>query len=68
MQDLVNNVKQWVRDRHLHTAHPHASYLKFQEEAGELAKDIARNRDCRDSIGDVMVTLISLCECLNVSL
>lgn len=75
LQGTVQKVQQWIYDRHLHTSRPETQYVKFQEEAGELASDIARGRDPKDSIGDVLVTVISLAvslkvdisECLNLA-
>lgn len=68
MIELVEKVRQWCRDRHLHTSTPEKQYVKFQEEAGELASDLARGRDPTDSLGDILVTLICLGECLGVHL
>lgn len=66
MSDVIERIETWVRDRHLHTSQPSTQYVKFQEEAGELAADLCRNRDPRDSIGDIGVTLISLAMSLGV--
>jgi NTP pyrophosphatase (non-canonical NTP hydrolase) len=64
--NIIRNIEKWVTDRHLHTSKPETQYVKFQEEAGELASDLCRNRDPRDSIGDIGVTLISLSLSLGV--
>jgi len=37
-------------------------FVKLIEEAGELAADIARDNDARDSIGDMLVVLINIAE------
>ncbi len=66
IHELFLKVQGWVRERNLHTSRPETQYVKFQEEAGELAADIAKGRDPKDSIGDVLVTIISLALSLNV--
>lgn len=65
-EDIIRKIERWVTDRNLHTSRPETQYVKFQEEAGEIAADLCRNRDPRDSIGDVGVTLISLSLSLGV--
>lgn len=59
--NITEKVTQWFYDRNLHTADPRSQMLKLLEEAGELAADIAKGRDPKDSLGDVGVVLIGLC-------
>lgn len=66
-EGVVDKIAGWVYARHLHTATPASQYMKFQEEAGEIAADLCRGRDPTDSLGDTFVTLISLCLCLNIN-
>lgn len=68
VHELFKLTQQWIHDRRLHTSRPETQYVKFQEEAGELASDIARGRDPKDSIGDVLVTVISLAVSLKVDI
>ncbi len=73
---LVNKVKGWHSDRNLiDGSTDQAQFVKLIEEAGELAGNIARGKDVRDDIGDMLVVLIniaarnntSLAECLAVA-
>lgn len=66
MKEITDEILGWLYDRDLHESHPHAAYLKFQEEAGELAADIAKGRDPIDSLGDIFVTWVNLCAVHNV--
>lgn len=63
----LNKIKQWVRDRNIHTALPKDQFVKVIEEVGELASGLARNDSelIKDSVGDTVVTLIALCSTLN---
>ena len=66
--DIIKSIKLWVRNRNIHTAHPRDQYLKVVEEVGELAAALARAdmKLIKDSIGDTVVTLVALCETLNI--
>ena len=66
--DIIKSIRIWVRNRNIHTAHPRDQYLKVVEEVGELAAALARaNMELiKDSIGDIVVTLVSLCETMDI--
>lgn len=75
MNELVELVEQWAKNKGLDKADPSKQMLKVVEETGEVAAALARNDQdaLRDGIGDVAVTLIILAlqndmdlyECLN---
>lgn len=75
MNELVNLVEEWAKEKRLDKADPEKQMLKVIEEVGEVAAALARNNknDLRDGIGDVVVTLVILAmqndmdlyECLN---
>ncbi|MGH1772062.1 MazG-like family protein [Enterococcus casseliflavus] len=77
MNELVELVEQWAKNKALDKADPSKQMLKVVEETGEVAAALARNDQdaLRDGIGDVVVTLIILAlqsdmdiyECLNVA-
>ena len=62
MNELVELVEQWAKDKNLDQAEPSKQFLKVTEEVGEVAAALARNdKDMlTDGIGDVVVTLIIL--------
>ncbi|MGM0206461.1 hypothetical protein IGI96_000930 [Enterococcus sp. DIV0421] len=75
MDELIEQVEQWAKDKGLNKADSSKQMLKVFEETGEVAAALARNNQdaLRDGIGDVVVTLIILAmqndmdlyECLN---
>lgn len=75
MNELVEIVEQWSKEKGLDKADSSKQMLKVVEETGEVAAALARNDQdaLRDGIGDVVVTLIILAmqndmdlyECLN---
>lgn len=75
MNELINKVEEWSKEKGLDKADSSKQYLKVAEEVGEVAAALARNdkNALRDGIGDVVVTLIilsqqndmDLYECLN---
>ena len=75
MNELVELVEQWAKNKGLDKADPSKQMLKVVEETGEVAAALARNDQdaLRDGIGDVAVTIIILAlqddmdlyECLN---
>lgn len=76
LADLVHKVGGWHAARNLiDGSTDQAQYVKLIEEAGELAGNIARCKDVRDDIGDMLVVLINiaarnntnLAECLAVA-
>ena len=60
--ELITKVEQWAKDKGLNQADPKAQFLKVAEEFGEIASAMARSNDelFKDSVGDVIVTLIIL--------
>ena len=63
LQQLVCNIANWHHDRNLvDGATDQAQYVKLIEEAGELAGNIARGRDIRDDLGDMLVVMINIME------
>lgn len=62
MDELIAKVEQWAKDKGLDQADPKAQFLKVAEEFGEIASAMARSNDelFKDSVGDVIVTLIIL--------
>ena len=43
MEELINKVVQWSKDRNLNTADPDKQRLKLWEEFGELCAAVARS-------------------------
>ncbi len=68
MNELVDKIKDWARDRNLHTADANKQALKLMEEVGELAQGMCKHNGHQiiDSIGDITVVLIVLCEQLSL--
>jgi NTP pyrophosphatase (non-canonical NTP hydrolase) len=61
MEELVNNIAQWHRDRNLIDGSTDKDqYMKLIQEAGELSDNICKGRDISDDIGDMMVVLINI--------
>ncbi|HFI0682456.1 TPA: helix-turn-helix domain-containing protein [Streptococcus suis] len=63
-------IRNWVHARNIHTAHPKDQFLKVVEEVGEIGAGLARgDRDLiMDAVGDTYVTLVALCETMDVSI
>lgn len=66
--NIHNKIKRWVYDRNINTAQPKDQFTKVVEEVGELASGLARHDVdlIKDSIGDIVVTLIALCTTLDI--
>ena len=63
LQNQVCSIANWHHDRNLiDGSTDQAQFVKLIEEAGELAGNIARGRDLRDDIGDMLVVLINIME------
>lgn len=64
MEELINKVVLWSKDRNLNTADPNKQLLKLWEEFGELNAAIARDNrdDVIDAIGDMLVVMIIYCQ------
>lgn len=76
LNQLEKDVIQWAEDRGiLANSDPKTQALKTVSEVGEMCDNIAKGRDCRDDIGDIVVTLILQCalqgttltECLSLA-
>lgn len=75
MNELIEKIEQWAKDKELDTADSSKQMLKVMEELGEVAAAIVRSdrASLRDGIGDTVVTLIilamqndmNLYECVN---
>lgn len=76
--DITRKIEKWAKDRNFFGeggATSKQQYIKLIEEAGELAGNLARGRDCKDDIGDIAVVLTiiaklegtSLDECMQVA-
>lgn len=58
---VYNDVISWAGDRNLiDGSNSRAQFIKLVEETGELAADLAKGRDVKDSVGDIMVVLTIL--------
>jgi NTP pyrophosphatase (non-canonical NTP hydrolase) len=71
---LANSTLVWAYERNLiDGSNPQMQFIKLMEEAGELAGNLARGKDIKDDIGDMIVVLIiiaqqagtSITECLD---
>lgn len=69
MEELVNKIAQWHRDRNLIDGSTDKDqYMKLIQEAGELSDSICKGCDIRDDIGDMMVVLINIAERNDISI
>lgn len=63
LQDVIKDITQWHYDRNLiEGATDQSQFMKLISEAGELANNLAKGKDCRDDIGDMFVVLINIAE------
>ncbi len=76
IEKLIAECTKWSEDRLIFkNGRMETQYLKLAEEMGELASSIARGRDVRDDIGDMLVVLnnvavmsgTTLEECLGIA-
>lgn len=59
----IEQITKWHHDRNLiEGSDDKTQFAKLISEAGELATSIAKGKDCRDDIGDMMVVLINIAE------
>ena len=69
MNNLIENVIQWHRDRNLIDGSDDKSQvLKLVQEVGELSESVCKDEDIQDDIGDMLVVMINICERNNVTL
>jgi hypothetical protein len=60
---LIGCIADWHHDRNLiDGANNQSQFMKLISEAGELANNLAKGKDCRDDIGDMIVVLINIAE------
>lgn len=58
MNELIAKIEQWAEDRNIiKGSKPIDQAMKLFSEAGELADNIGKGRDCRDDLGDIFVVL-----------
>ena len=59
---VIQDIKQWAKDRNLHEQDPKVQLSKLMEESGELARAILKDdtNEQIDAIGDITVVLIVL--------
>lgn len=63
LPNYVRAITQWHHDRNLIEGSTNITqFAKLISEAGELADNIAKGKDCRDDIGDMFVVLINIAE------
>lgn len=56
-------VLDWAKERGiLEHSDPKSQALKTVEEVGEYASNILKGLDCKDDIGDIVITLILQCQ------
>lgn len=59
----IASIATWHHDRNLiDGANNQSQFMKLISEAGELANNLAKGKDCRDDIGDMIVVLINIAE------
>ena len=58
----TRSIKQWAKDRSLHTAESNKQMLKLVEELGELAEGMAKGKEdeVKDALGDMYVVMTIL--------
>jgi NTP pyrophosphatase (non-canonical NTP hydrolase) len=66
---LIADCTKWSEDRLIFkNGRRETQYLKLAEEMGELASNIAKQRDVRDDIGDILVVLNNVALMSNTTL
>lgn len=71
MEKTFELIRQWAKERSLDVkGNPHTQYVKFQEEAGELAKALLTDNreEIIDAIGDIVVVLTNLAHMKGLSI
>ena len=69
MNNLIEKVIQWHRDRNLIDGSDDKSQvLKLLQELGELSDSVCKDEDIQDDIGDMLAVMINICERNNVTL
>ena len=66
LTELQAKIEQWSEERGiLANSKATTQCLKLMSELGELADNLAKNRDCRDDIGDCFVVLVNIAKLVN---
>ena len=69
MNELINKVAQWHRDRNLiNGASDKDQFCKLIQEAGELSDSICKGKDVKDDLGDMIVVMINIMERQGISM
>ena len=69
MNNLIEKVIQWHRDRNLIDGSDDKSQvLKLLQELGELSDSVCKDEDIQDDIGDMLVVMINISVRNNVTL
>lgn len=69
LDELNRNIIGWAEDRNIiDGSTPQAQLGKLVEEMGELATDINKGRDVKDSLGDMFVVISIIAEQYNLDL
>lgn len=70
LNDLTIKISQWFDAKDLHD--PIMQYAKLNEEVGEIAHELTRNRldseEMKDALGDTFVTIVGMAHHLNMDL
>lgn len=63
MNQLIENIEKWVKDKKIDTLSPSKQYYKIVEELGELARGLLNKDDLliKDSIGDIYIAFVGWC-------
>jgi NTP pyrophosphatase (non-canonical NTP hydrolase) len=63
MNDLIQQVIQWHKDRNLiEGSDDKSQVMKLLQELGELSDSVCKGEDVMDDIGDMLVVMINICE------
>lgn len=68
---VFDKIRKWGEERNFYGeggATVQSQFVKLAEEMGELAGNIARGKDVRDDIGDMVVVLTHIAELSGVSI
>lgn len=69
INNVTFDISQWIRARNIHKGSTSKQqFVKLIEEAGELAADLSRGRDIKDSIGDMYVVMCAICEIEDINI
>jgi hypothetical protein len=61
--NTIELIKQWGADRGITINGTHrGQWLKLVSELGELCDNLAKGRDIKDDIGDMLVVVLMICE------